>query len=156
MSVENLSEFGNYTSRFGDGQVKPNTDKQTEKAEETVPAKVDHKLALTSFDMMREEGKGPESSMADSEDSSILQRLKSINEQFPLKSTSLVFEFDDANDPPVVKVVDKESGDVIREIPPKELREIAKALSEIADNLSKEAGPLHEKQVSGILINEQL
>ena len=71
------------------------------------------------------------------------------------KSTSLVFEFDDANDPPIVKVVDKESGDVIREIPPQELREIAKALTEIADNINRTDTKKSNTLSSGIFIDER-
>ncbi|WP_337841122.1 flagellar protein FlaG [Rheinheimera sp.] len=68
-----------------------------------------------------------------------------VNQKLMVKSTNLVFEFDDAKDPPIVKVVDKANGEVIREIPSKELREIAKALNSIADNLNSS---------SGVLLNE--
>lgn len=88
-------------------------------------------------------------------DSTIEDKLKVVNNQLSLKSTSLVFEFDDTSEPPIVKVIDKESGDVIREIPPKELREIAKALTDIADNMSISGGVEQGKQSSGIFIDEQ-
>ena len=88
-------------------------------------------------------------------DSTIEDKLQVVNNQLSLKSTSLVFEFDDTSEPPIVKVIDKESGDVIREIPPKELREIAKALTDIADNMSISGGVEQGKQSSGIFIDEQ-
>lgn len=87
--------------------------------------------------------------------STIDDKLKIVNEQLSFKSTSLVFEFDDANDPPIVKVIDKESGDVIREIPPKDLREIAKALTEIADNINENDLKKPNKLSSGIFIDER-
>ncbi len=87
---------------------------------------------------------------------SIVDKLNLVNEHLSLKSTSLVFEFDDTSEPPIVKVVDKESGDVIREIPPKKLREIAKALTEIADNMNSSEGVEQVKQPSGIFIDERL
>jgi len=87
--------------------------------------------------------------------STIDDKLKIVNEQLSFKSTSLVFEFDDANDPPIVKVIDKESGDVIREIPPKDLREIAKALTEIADNINEKDLKKPNKLSSGIFIDER-
>ena len=87
--------------------------------------------------------------------SSIADKLEAVNDQLSFKSTSLVFEFDDANDPPIVKVVDKESGDVIREIPPRELREIAKALTEIADNINRTDTKKSSKLSSGLFIDER-
>ena len=87
--------------------------------------------------------------------STVDEKLKILNEQLSFKSTSLVFEFDDANDPPIVKVIDKESGDVIREIPPKDLREIAKALTEIADNINENDLKKPNKLSSGIFIDER-
>lgn len=87
--------------------------------------------------------------------STIDDKLKIVNEQLSFKSTSLVFEFDDANDPPIVKVIDKESGEVIREIPPKDLREIAKALTEIADNINENDLNKPNKLSSGIFIDER-
>lgn len=88
-------------------------------------------------------------------DSTIEDKLQVVNNQLSLKSTSLVFEFDDTSEPPIVKVIDKESGDVIREIPPKELREIAKALTDIADNMNISGGVEQGKQSSGIFIDER-
>ncbi|WP_151172389.1 flagellar protein FlaG [Pseudoalteromonas ruthenica] len=63
------------------------------------------------------------------------ESLEKLNEFVPIRSTNLIFEFDELGDPPVVKVVDRDSEEVIREIPPKEFREIAKALEEFADKL---------------------
>lgn len=88
-------------------------------------------------------------------DSTIDDKLQVVNNQLSLKSTSLVFEFDDTSEPPIVKVIDKESGDVIREIPPKELREIAKALTDIADNMIIGSGVEQGKHSSGIFIDER-
>lgn len=85
----------------------------------------------------------------------IVDKLNIVSEQLSMKSTSLIFEFDDANEPPIVKVIDKESGDVIREIPPKELREIAQALTDIADNLINTGLKKTTNQTAGIFINER-
>ena len=156
MSLDNLSEIKNYTPRYSDNQPQPLTIKRLTTEENLAPDKTSESGNKSPEQDQRLQQVDNTKSTDESDKSEILERLKSVNEQFPLKSTSLVFEFDDANEPPVIKVVDKESGDVIREIPPKELREIAKALSDIADNLSSEAGALQDKQASGILINEQL
>jgi uncharacterized FlaG/YvyC family protein len=83
----------------------------------------------------------------DEDSSNVVKAIDTVNQMLMVKSTNLVFEFHDKEDPPVVKVIDKENGDVIREIPSKELREIAKALNSIADNMGSN---------SGILFNERL
>jgi flagellar protein FlaG len=69
----------------------------------------------------------------------IRQNLEKINQFIPIQSTNLVFEFDELGDPPVIKVVDKDSSEIIREIPPKEFSEMAKALDEFADKLNGSA-----------------
>lgn len=77
----------------------------------------------------------------------VFEAVDTVNQMLMVKSTNLVFEFYDKSDPPVVKVIDKENGEIIREIPSKELREIAKALNNIADNMGTG---------SGLLFNEKM
>lgn len=77
---------------------------------------------------------------------SIQQSLESINQVVPIINTNLVFEFDDLNDPPIIKVIDRESKELIREIPSRELDKLAQAFSEMADKLNK----------SGALFNTQI
>ncbi|WP_404338863.1 flagellar protein FlaG [Pseudoalteromonas mariniglutinosa] len=66
----------------------------------------------------------------------VKKNLEKLNEYIPVTATNLVFEFDELGDPPIIKVLDKESQEVIREIPSKEFREVAKALDEFADKLT--------------------
>ncbi|MGS0534952.1 flagellar protein FlaG [Pseudoalteromonas sp. SaAl2] len=68
--------------------------------------------------------------------SEVKANLEKLNEYLPVTSTNLVFEFDELGDPPIIKVLDKENDEVIREIPTKEFREVAKALDEFADKLT--------------------
>ncbi|QTH71029.1 flagellar protein FlaG [Pseudoalteromonas xiamenensis] len=62
--------------------------------------------------------------------------LTKINQYIPVTATNLSFEFDDKGDPPFIRVIDKGNNEVIREIPSKEFREVAKALEELADKLT--------------------
>lgn len=71
----------------------------------------------------------------------IRQTLEQINKVIPITNTRLVFEFDELGDPPVIKVIDKTSNELIRQIPSQDLVKVAKAFSEMADNLTK-AGAL--------------
>lgn len=66
----------------------------------------------------------------------VKDNLEKLNRYIPVTSTNLSFEFDESGDPPFIRVVDKENEEVIREIPSKEFREVAKALDELADKLS--------------------
>lgn len=66
----------------------------------------------------------------------VKQNLEKLNDYIPVTSTNLIFEFDEQGDPPIIKVLDKENDEVIREIPTEEFREVAKALEEFADKLS--------------------
>ncbi|MBQ4836970.1 MULTISPECIES: flagellar protein FlaG [Pseudoalteromonas] len=62
-----------------------------------------------------------------------LDRLSNV---LPVTSTNLSFEFDENGDPPFIRVIDRDSDEVIREIPSEEFREVAKALDEFADKVS--------------------
>jgi flagellar protein FlaG len=74
---------------------------------------------------------------------SINKTLEKINNFVPIANTNLVFEFDDISDPPIIKVIDKETKELIREIPSQEIENVAKAFSELADKMNK----------SGLLLN---
>ncbi|MAD74962.1 MAG: hypothetical protein CML20_09265 [Rheinheimera sp.] len=71
----------------------------------------------------------------------IRQTLEQISKLIPIANTKLVFEFDELGDPPIIKVIDKNSNELIREIPSQDLLKVAQAFSEMADNLNK-AGAL--------------
>ena len=162
MSVSNSLEFGSPPASYREKEVLT-TDSRDSKGAGTT-TKDENAVSsdrLTSEKDVNAEKSEPvkkaeeENSSISFIDSTIEDKLQVVNNQLSLKSTSLVFEFDDISEPPIVKVIDKESGDVIREIPPKELREIAKALPDIADNMSISGGVEQGKQSSGIFIDER-
>jgi flagellar protein FlaG len=66
----------------------------------------------------------------------VKKSLDKLNSFIPVTATNLVFEFDEKGDPPFIRVLDKDNDEVIREIPSKEFRKVAKALEELADKLS--------------------
>lgn len=72
--------------------------------------------------------------------------LEKLNQFIPMTSTNLSFEFDDSGGTPFIRVIDKDNDAVIREIPSKEFREVAKALDEFADKLSSK-GFIFDKTV---------
>ena len=89
----------------------------------------------------QEEQENKQASAVSFDNSQIRQTLEQINKVIPIANTKLVFEFDELGDPPVIKVIDKTSNELIREIPSQDLIKVAKAFSEMADNLTK-AGAL--------------
>lgn len=99
------------------------------------------------IDISESERSEPKEVKSDQYFQDIKDNLKKLNDFIPVQSTSLVFEFDELGDPPVVKVLDKDSQEVIREIPPKEFREMAQALQEVADKLSNSKGVLFNDTV---------
>ena len=74
----------------------------------------------------------------------VRENLEKINQFIPVTETNLSFEFDENGEPPVVKVIDSKSEEVIREIPSEEFREMAKALEEFADKVT-ERGVLFDR-----------
>ncbi|MCF6440333.1 flagellar protein FlaG [Pseudoalteromonas luteoviolacea] len=81
----------------------------------------------------KKEDKGPVKPELFEEVKANLDRLNNV---LPVTSTNLSFEFDENGDPPFIRVIDRDSEEVIREIPSEEFREVAKALDEFADKVS--------------------
>lgn len=159
MSVNNVQESGSFTPALGglqrtvtdiNGSEQSEGKISTQIVAQSLPAEATRQVSQVES----ENGSSEEASEIDNQ--TIVKQLEVVNEQLSLQSKNLVFEFDDINDPPIVKVVDSESGDVIREIPAKELREIAQVLNDIADNLNGKSGKMSNQFSSGILINAEL
>lgn len=165
MSINNVSEVSAYTPKIE--ELKPQQqDVKTEKVNND-GAKIASEVVVTDFANKTQAAESEKISTADTqakiktaqEDAktedketrvdadAVNKAIDLINQKVMLKSTSLIFEFDDLGDPPVVKVVDKENGEVIREIPPKEMQEIAKAMSDIADNIDSSTGILFNSKI---------
>lgn len=66
------------------------------------------------------------------------QALKSINAMLQDRSPSLEFSVDSTTDRSVVKVVDKDTNEVIRQMPSREAIEIAKALDKLQSLLIRD------------------
>lgn len=83
----------------------------------------------------------------ESESESVSKLIETMNDSTAIRNTSLQFVFDERGDPPVVKVIDTDSGDMIRQIPSELAVKLAKALEEVADNKGNTSGLLFDKQV---------
>jgi flagellar protein FlaG len=85
-------------------------------------------------DDMPEQSTAPEKSIQPEE---LLSQIKGLTED---GLYSVRFENDQDLGGLVVKVVDQDSGETVREIPPEELRELSKHLSELRGNLVDTVG----------------
>ncbi|MBH0201247.1 MAG: flagellar protein FlaG [Nitrospira sp.] len=77
---------------------------------------------------------------ASAERSKIEQAATRVNEVLSLSNPQLRIRVDDETERVVVKVVEQESGELIRQIPPEELLELAKYLSSPKGVLLQEQG----------------
>ena len=68
----------------------------------------------------------------------LARALKSINEVLQDRSPSLEFSVDSSTDRSVVKVVDKDTREVIRQMPSREAIEIARALDKLQSLLIRD------------------
>jgi flagellar protein FlaG len=66
------------------------------------------------------------------------QAVAKVSEDIKAHDTNLKFEIDDATDRVVVKVIAKDSGEVIRQFPPKEVLNLAKYFNSSKGLLLKE------------------
>jgi flagellar protein FlaG len=67
------------------------------------------------------------------------QALERIKTAMPAKANALSFSVDDKSGDTIVRVTDTETGELIRQIPSKELVEIAKALDKMQGTLLKQS-----------------
>ena len=86
-------------------------------------------------------------SASTSDITTVQQAVEALNQSSTIRQTSLQFVFEERGDPPIVKVVDKDSGQEIRQIPSEVVQRIAKAIEEYADNSHNRSGILFDKQV---------
>ncbi|BAO28772.1 MAG: flagellar protein FlaG [Sulfuritalea sp.] len=64
--------------------------------------------------------------------------LEALKQAVPIKSNALTFSLDDSSGQTIARVVDSETGEVIRQIPSKELLEIARAIDKMQGMLLKQ------------------
>jgi len=65
---------------------------------------------------------------------SIADTVEEMNQSSTIRNTSLQFVFDERDEPPVVKVIDTDNGEMIRQIPSELVVKLSKAIEEMADN----------------------
>ena len=78
---------------------------------------------------------------------SIADTVEEMNQSSTIRNTSLQFVFDEKGEPPVVKVMDTDNGEMIRQIPSELVVKLSKAIEEMADNQESRAGLLFDNEI---------
>ncbi|KTG24286.1 hypothetical protein AWR38_09380 [Idiomarina sp. WRN-38] len=77
----------------------------------------------------------------------VAEQVEQMNQSTVIRNTSLQFVFDEKGEPPIVKVIDKDNGETIRQIPSELVVKLSKALEEMADNKDSRMGFLFDNQI---------
>jgi len=78
---------------------------------------------------------------------SIADTVEEMNQSSTIRNTSLQFVFDERDEPPVVKVIDTDNGEMIRQIPSELVVKLSKAIEEMVDNENSRMGFLFDNQI---------
>jgi flagellar protein FlaG len=88
-------------------------------------------------DLVQEAAKAQQAKPVPSEEQ-VAQALKSINTVLQVRSPDLEFSVDSQSDRTIIKVVDKKTQEVIRQMPSQEALDIAKALDKLQSLLIRQ------------------
>ena len=114
----------------------------------TTPSPVVEKKekVIDTVQQVKQEGQEKQTD-AKANEKSVAEVVEEMNQSDAIRSTSLQFVIEERGEPPVVQVVDKDSGEMIRQIPSELVVKLSKALDEMADKKSERTGILLDQQI---------
>ncbi|WP_278358307.1 MULTISPECIES: flagellar protein FlaG [Idiomarina] len=114
----------------------------------TTPSPVVEKKekVIDTVQQVKQEGQEKQTEAKASE-KSVAEVVEEMNQSDAIRSTSLQFVIEERGEPPVVQVVDRDSGEMIRQIPSELVVKLSKALDEMADKNSERTGILLDQQI---------
>jgi flagellar protein FlaG len=65
----------------------------------------------------------------------VTSAVKKLNEALPQSAQTLTFEIDEESEGVVVKIIDRDTGEVVRQMPSKEALEMAKAVDKMVGRI---------------------
>ena len=101
---------------------------------------------IDTVQQVKQEGQEKQTEAKASE-KSVAEVVEEMNQSDAIRSTSLQFVIEERGEPPVVQVVDRDSGEMIRQIPSELVVKLSKALDEMADKNSERTGILLDQQI---------
>ena len=114
--------------------------------EKSLPLQEKKDKVIDTVQQVKQEGR-IKTDMSKSDEQSVADVVEEMNQSDAIRNTSLQFVVEERGDPPVVKVMDTDSGEMIRQIPSELVVKLSKALDEMADNKGNTSGFLFDKQV---------
>ena len=114
--------------------------------EKSLPLQEKKDKVIDTVQQVKQEGR-IKTDVSKSDEQSVADVVEEMNQSDAIRNTSLQFVIEERGDPPVVKVMDRDSGEMIRQIPSELVVKLSKALEEMADNKGNTSGFLFDKQV---------
>ncbi|WP_289117307.1 flagellar protein FlaG [uncultured Idiomarina sp.] len=114
--------------------------------EKSLPLQEKKDKVIDTVQQVKQEGR-IKTNVSKSDEQSVADVVEEMNQSDAIRNTSLQFVVEERGDPPVVKVMDRDSGEMIRQIPSELVVKLSKALDEMADNKGNTSGFLFDKQV---------
>jgi flagellar protein FlaG len=114
--------------------------------EKSLPLQEKKDKVIDTVQQVKQEGR-IKTDISKSDEQSVADVVEEMNQSDTIRNTSLQFVVEERGDPPVVKVMDTDSGEMIRQIPSELVVKLSKALDEMADNKGNTSGFLFDKQV---------
>lgn len=133
----------------GLGKYAPTPKGQTPQASETAPPEVklpetgpvpppEDRVEVTPEAVVQNVQQVPEAQVEATPQEQMVERISEIIAEAQSRTTSVAFRVDIENGDVIVRIVNRESGDVIREIPPAEIRNMQDKLHELRGMLISE------------------
>ncbi|MGM0906010.1 MAG: flagellar protein FlaG [Pseudomonadota bacterium] len=119
----------------------------TATTEKSLPAQEKKDKVIDTVQQVKQEGQIKTKQEPQANEQSVADVVEEMNQSDAIRNTSLQFVIEERGDPPVVKVMDRDSGEMIRQIPSELVVKLSKALEEMADTKGNTSGFLFDKQV---------
>ena len=144
--VENVINSENINTMRGDGASLPPSSKVKETAEVKLEAPVEVKRTEIKEEVIKEVNK-PEAEIDPKELNEAIDRL---NDKLYMSNREIVFKTEQKINKHYISVIDKESQEVIKEWPPKEVRKFLVGLKELEEQLGT------NKDIKNVILNMEV
>ncbi len=142
--IENVNYSENINNMGGDGASLPPSSKVNTASDVKTELNLEKKVQTEVKETVQKEQNEPEVKVDSKELNELIDRL---NEKLSLSNREIIFKTEKKINKHYVSVVDKESQEVIKEWPPKEIRKFLIGLKELEDKLGS------NKDIENLIVN---
>ena len=118
--------------------VRPRPDGGADAAPDASVRPAEDKVSVSEAAAVASAVRGEAETSASMPESGIAERIREAIEEVQNRATSVQFQIEMENHEVIVKIINRESGDTIREIPPEEVRRMQENLRELRGVLLEE------------------